>query len=245
MLGDKHLILEPDKCVQSKPDDFWKLPVKSQNVTRLTFKNEEKSNKPKKTNFESAESSKNLEEERKLLNKIIKTSLSNLEEEDYCGSLECTVEKLDTAVSVMEVYRSEDLPVSFTYQAKVKCVICSKPLTITKQKRGEKGTRWIISNYVKHYGIHLKKKGDNKPVKRKSTVQGSAAKIARTTDVNGKSNTNEDSEPSSKKSQNSDDNSTVEILSDGSPTKSLPGISDLSFFMIQYVCYIYYLLNNY
>ena len=59
--------------------------------------------------------------------------------------------KVEVTVSVAEVYESENLPSSYTYNAIIKCPLCVNVTKIKKCSTAEsKGTRWVLSNFRRH-----------------------------------------------------------------------------------------------
>ncbi|XP_043274622.1 uncharacterized protein [Venturia canescens] len=172
MIGDRHLIEELVIYVKSKTSDFWKLPATEKLIAQNTKKNpgirsnrvtsDERGLKNSAQLKISHRPDINIEEERKKLTKIIisllrKENVENAVKNENSDpmSMKFPEQNLDITISVVELYNGEDLPQSYTYSAKIKCVICANSVVITKcGHSGDIKARWVVSNYRRHLHTH-------------------------------------------------------------------------------------------
>lgn len=128
----------------------------------------------------------NIEKERTEVMKLIISLLKkeNLENSDPKNT-NSSESNLYIAVSVVEVYQDEDLPQSYTYTAKIQCVVCSNFITITKCSHiRDKGAKWVVSNYRRHLQTHSYDKIVRKNLQKRKSMSilqklQSSAKLAK------------------------------------------------------------------
>lgn len=117
----------------------------------------------------------NIEEERKKMLKLVKTLLSKENSSENSENfnpkrVQTSTQNLDIQISVLELYQEENLPQSYTYCAKIKCVVCPNYISTTKCGRvGERSARWVLSNYRRHlYSHSIKTIAGKNDLKRKN-----------------------------------------------------------------------------
>lgn len=146
LLGDKFLLQNLVKFVQSTTDEFWK-PKKNLEKSRVNV-NTFKSNLTQSST--SSPTTLDINEEKKHLLKLVKSVVQNLlsDEKDV-------LDKIQITVTVSEIYEQDNLPKTFTYEAKIKCPLCSNESKLKKcGDVDSKGSRWVISNFRRHFVKH-------------------------------------------------------------------------------------------
>lgn len=139
LIGDKALLIRLVGLVNNKLDlDYWNPPqIKKTDVPKIKIRLSEA----------------DIVMEQNKLCHMIQNSLQNLSQKNYendvCQNFATlTTDDLDIQVSIKE--NNVDTADSFTYIAKLKCILCSSVITMAKQVRG-----WIISNYIRHIHSHI------------------------------------------------------------------------------------------
>lgn len=160
LMGDKALLIRLVALVNDKLDlDYWNPPPpvkKPENKNQLKIKLSETDIKMEETKLE----------------QMIQNSLHNLAQKncdnELCqGFATITTDELDIQVTVKEI-TGDDNTDSFTYNAKLKCILCSSVITMAKQMRG-----WIISNYMRHLQSHILSPDEKRQSKRRKSSKNS------------------------------------------------------------------------
>lgn len=156
LLGDKFLLQNLVEFVQSTNDDFWKSKKDSdKNKTNVNaFKLSFKSNLTQ--SLSNSPSTLDINEERtnllKLVKSIVEKSFSKVIDSDKKKNI---FDKIQVTVSVSEIYEQNNLPDTYTYEAKIKCPLCSNESKLKKCGNADtKGSRWVLSNFRRHLLKH-------------------------------------------------------------------------------------------
>ncbi|XP_043271344.1 uncharacterized protein [Venturia canescens] len=157
VMGDKHLLLELAKIVETKPLEFWKMPERSATPSQQKKLSQlYTSGKASSSNFSVQVEKGDTEDERKTLSKIVKKILEDNDGENMENKCKrISTQDLEIQVSISENYGEDGFPQSYTYRANIKCPKCSFITKLTKCGHiGQRGSKWVLSNFRRHIKSH-------------------------------------------------------------------------------------------
>lgn len=167
MIGDKLLIRNLVTFVQSKSETYWKL--KESSIRNSSDEKTTKSNTLKKNPTVAHTPDYDVNGERKQVMKLAKAIVVKKCPKKYSKDIKKLLDKIDVEISVSEVYNDTVLPEAFSYKANIQCPLC---VSVSKIKKcgsiGEKGCRWVLSNFDRHMKKHENEDNQNMNTPRKS-----------------------------------------------------------------------------